>query len=1236
MEKKIDRRFPSSPSSPASSSSLHSESMKPGEEEEREGFSNSTMIKMNSSTIETPVTIEDLIPSSVSSSSSSSLPSWGFSLPQFPELPKFPSNPLPSVITQNLQGIRGYFPSNLNLPNFSSAMTSIPMSSVISSFPSMPSMPSIPSMVSSAISGVSFQQPTPIKTWSQLKDSVRRAHRKLFEISGRVPFAFNFAQLNQGNTVIGTRIYFLCSMLNGSEITLYYCDIFENNGTNNCVKTESTSSQSSLDSDMDAISSIKQSSEPKEESNGTSFAIKLSNSENTSKSNDNPTIKGAHKNKYISIEDETDNPDDDDDQDEEEEADDENDEDEEEEEDDDGMPIVDDEETIENNSYGDSNQGKPTNLLRNFEWKPLIDLNMKNCLPVETNLDSSSNNYQEKLQLERKRIMFNGITSYEYESNCKRFVFTSNGHLFYFDDNGSPPYHPIRVNSNSKSAKINPAICPTNPDLIAFFSDNDVWVTHIKTGQELRLTNTKYNATRRALSAGYPCYVIQEEFRRYTGFWWRPGHSKSTGESTKLEYNILYEEVDESAVDLMHLPTSTGIVEQYRFPRPGGSNASSDLKLASFKFDESTQSLSDSMSGPVPGLQSLYSIYPHFEYLVRCGWHSRDTVWVQLLNRQQKHLVLGLFSLSKSFPAQILLREDNSPYWVNVHDFIYFLPSNAGNNNHHHSSYQQQSNKEEVTLRPGSEVNFFWISERTGFRHINLIKVQLVADEEDMRSKIAKKEHLQRDISGNGTASESNNNMEVEDKNDSSPNHENDLIGSDLQSLLLERKQLTSGEWEVNNKEIWIDERNEIVYFVGLKDTPLERHLYRVSYRDDCKRIQRLTELGFSHTLITFNPNCDLYVNIQSNISIPPFGFVHKKVNSSSSFSSPSSSPSSSQLPNHFGQSNSSPATGITSNSIDTMYFKKLGFILNNSSHNWNISMDSSCSSSDAPSTSTIMVDNESADNVSGMSKPELLTYRLKSSGDIVYGLVFKPEFMESDVKYPCVVDIYGGPEVQVVTNAFKSTRLVRRHLLAGEGYVVVAIDGRGSHNRGAKFEGHIQGRIGQVEIADQVEVLEWLAETTGYIDMSRVAIHGWSYGGYLSLMGLAQRPDIFRIAIAGAPVTNWSLYDTGYTERYLDTPYANQAAYAKGNVLNLAKNFPDEENRLLLVHGLMDENVHFIHTMQLITALIKAGKPYQIQVFPSERHSLRKAPSCEHNETQLLFFLEQHLKQFSTKLINL
>jgi len=192
---------------------------------------------------------------------------------------------------------------------------------------------------------------------------------------------------------------------------------------------------------------------------------------------------------------------------------------------------------------------------------------------------------------------------------------------------------------------------------------------------------------------------------------------------------------------------------------------------------------------------------------------------------------------------------------------------------------------------------------------------------------------------------------------------------------------------------------------------------------------------------------------------------------------------------------------------------------------------------------------------------------------------------------------------------------------------------------------------MGTVELNDQVEMLQWLAETTGYIDLNRVALHGWSYGGYLSLMGLIQYPDVFKVcahrccfpysritvlincyrynlqlAIAGAPVTSWNFYDTGYTERYMDLPQNNPHGYMAGSILTYVNKFPDDENRLLIIHGLIDENVHFYHTSQLINALVKIGKPYQLQVYPNERHSLRSLDASKHYETTLLSFLQNHL----------
>lgn len=189
---------------------------------------------------------------------------------------------------------------------------------------------------------------------------------------------------------------------------------------------------------------------------------------------------------------------------------------------------------------------------------------------------------------------------------------------------------------------------------------------------------------------------------------------------------------------------------------------------------------------------------------------------------------------------------------------------------------------------------------------------------------------------------------------------------------------------------------------------------------------------------------------------------------------------------------------------------------------------------------------------------PQIFTFKT-SDGCKLYGMIYKPRNCEPGVKYPTIHYVYGGPHVQIVSNSYKSIKYLRLSILALLGYCVVVVDSRGSYNRGVAFEAHLRHRMGTVEISDQVAGLEAAASMFNCIDLKRVCIYGWSYGGYMSLMGLAQRPDIYKVAISGAPVTTWNLYDTAYTERYMGLPDVNKEAYSKGSVISCAKNFPDE-----------------------------------------------------------------------------
>jgi dipeptidyl-peptidase-4 len=179
----------------------------------------------------------------------------------------------------------------------------------------------------------------------------------------------------------------------------------------------------------------------------------------------------------------------------------------------------------------------------------------------------------------------------------------------------------------------------------------------------------------------------------------------------------------------------------------------------------------------------------------------------------------------------------------------------------------------------------------------------------------------------------------------------------------------------------------------------------------------------------------------------------------------------------------------------------------------------------------------------------------------------------------------------------------MRAQYLRSLGFLVVRIDNRGSARRGLAFEGALKHDVGNVETQDQVDGVQWLV-AQGLTDPARVGIYGWSYGGYMSAMCLARAPETFKVAVAGAPVTHWDGYDTCYTERYMGTPQSNPEGYVVSSVM---AHVDAIQGKLLLVHGLIDENVHFRHTARLINALIRARKPYDLLLFPDERHSPRR-----------------------------
>lgn len=237
------------------------------------------------------------------------------------------------------------------------------------------------------------------------------------------------------------------------------------------------------------------------------------------------------------------------------------------------------------------------------------------------------------------------------------------------------------------------------------------------------------------------------------------------------------------------------------------------------------------------------------------------------------------------------------------------------------------------------------------------------------------------------------------------------------------------------------------------------------------------------------------------------------------------------------------------------------------------------------------------------------------SDGVTLYGRLTKPANYQPGMKYPLIVEVYGGPGVQLVRNQWYGVNWGQ--MMAQKGYVVFTVDNRGSTGRGHAFESPIFRNMGAHEVADQKAGVEYLVRQ-GLVDPARVGITGWSYGGYMTLHSLLLAPDVFKVGVAGAPVTDWHNYDTIYTERYMGLPDQNRDRYnATSNVRNADK----LEGKLLIVHNIEDDNVLFQNTMQMADALERAGKQFYMQIYPQKTHGVSGALRRPLEETTTDFF---------------
>ncbi|MBW3139692.1 S9 family peptidase [Ferrimonas balearica] len=365
-------------------------------------------------------------------------------------------------------------------------------------------------------------------------------------------------------------------------------------------------------------------------------------------------------------------------------------------------------------------------------------------------------------------------------------------------------------------------------------------------------------------------------------------------------------------------------------------------------------------------------------------------------------------------------------------------------------------------------------------------------------------------------------------------------------------RQLTSGTWVVDKLEA-VDEEKGLVFFTGRRDTPLERHLYRVRLDGEGK-ITRISDRPGMHS-IKFAKDGSGYIDTFSDPRTPP------------------------QVSLHDARGNQ--LTWLEQNRVEPGHplFPYLSDWVN----------------------------------------PEFGTLRAPQGHSLYYRL-YKPAGFDANKQYPAIVYLYGGPHAQLVTNSWDKPF---HQYLAQQGYVVFTVDNRGSNYRGKAFETALYQNMGTPEVEDQVSGVKYLAGLP-YVDPERIGVFGHSYGGYLSLMMMFKAGEHFAAGISGAPVTDWLLYDTHYTERYMGHPAKVPQAYERASVFPYA---PALDKPLLIYHGMADDNVLFTNTTRLIKLLQDEGKQFDLMTYPGKKHSLRGEATRVHWHTMMADFFDRHLK---------
>jgi dipeptidyl-peptidase-4 len=254
------------------------------------------------------------------------------------------------------------------------------------------------------------------------------------------------------------------------------------------------------------------------------------------------------------------------------------------------------------------------------------------------------------------------------------------------------------------------------------------------------------------------------------------------------------------------------------------------------------------------------------------------------------------------------------------------------------------------------------------------------------------------------------------------------------------------------------------------------------------------------------------------------------------------------------------------------------------------------------------------------LPRKEFITF--KGHEKELNGWIIKPADFDPAKKYPVYINIYGGPGSNTVSNDWDGFNYMYHQLLAQKGYIVVSVDPRGTMYRGSDFKKSTYLQLGKLETEDFIAVAKEL-QTFEFVDKNRIGIQGWSYGGFMTSLAMTKGADFFKMGIAVAPVTNWRYYDNIYTERFMRTPNENNDGYDKNSPINFVSQL---KGKYFLIHGSGDDNVHYQNTMEMINALVKANKQFDLFIYPNKNHGIYGGNTRNHLYNMMLNYTLENL----------